>query len=350
MEVDFLLVGQGVAGTLLSYRLIEGGKRVHVIDQPQKNTCSRVAAGLFNPVTGRNLVKTWNADIIFPEIVPLYTRLEKELKVKFLHKRRIYRPFTSLTEQNDWMGRSSDEAFKPYINGIKSVSDFPEVHDPMGGLYVGQAGYVDMPVLLDRYARWLEERGQYSGEAFEEKELVFTESAVRYREIHARSLVFVNGMEATKSRFFTWLPLIPNKGEILVVKQSFLPSEIINRGVFRISLSDNTVRVGSTYNVRDLEPMPTEVGKKEILYRLEKLVHPPVEEVLEHAWGIRPTVSDRRPVLGKHPEVPDVYIFNGLGTKGVSLAPYYSKMMFNYLIFGNEPPEEVNLRRFFKYI
>src|SRR5690606_14851299 len=72
MEVDFLLVGQGIAGTLLSYRLIKNGKRVHVIDQPEKNTCSRVAAGLFNPVTGRNLVKTWHADQIFPEIIPFY--------------------------------------------------------------------------------------------------------------------------------------------------------------------------------------------------------------------------------------------------------------------------------------
>src|SRR5690606_16197559 len=155
MEVDFLLVGQGIAGTLLSYRLIKGGKRVHVIDQPAKNTCSRVAAGLFNPVTGRNLVKTWHADVIFPEIVPLYAQLEEELKVKFLFIRDLYRPFDSLKEQNDWMGRSSEQEYLRYVKGIKSTSSFHEVYDPQGGLFLGESGYVDMPLMLGCYTKWL---------------------------------------------------------------------------------------------------------------------------------------------------------------------------------------------------
>ncbi len=82
MEVDFLLIGQGLAGTVLSYRLVNSGKRVHVIDQASNNHCSRVAAGLYNPLTGRKMVKTWNADEIFPEIEPFYAQLEKVLDIK----------------------------------------------------------------------------------------------------------------------------------------------------------------------------------------------------------------------------------------------------------------------------
>src|SRR5690554_6593820 len=108
MEVDFLLVGQGIAGTVLSYRLIEAGKKVHVVDMAEENNCSRVAAGLYNPVTGRKMVKTWLADQIFPEIEPFYQELEETLNAKFIYSRPVYRPFSSIEEQNEWMGKSSD--------------------------------------------------------------------------------------------------------------------------------------------------------------------------------------------------------------------------------------------------
>ena len=350
MEVDFLLVGQGIAGTSLSYRLINSGKRVYVIDQAGKNTCSRVAAGLFNPVTGRKLVKTWNADLIFPEIVPFYSRLEEELQVKFLFSRNVYFPFASLNEQNEWMGRSVEEEYKSYIKEVKTTSSFHEVHDPYGGLFLDQSGYVDMNLMLSHYAIWLEEQGLLSNAAFEEDELEVTAKGLQYKDIRAQSIIYANGMGAVESRYFHWLPLKPNKGEILEVKQKFTPEDIINRGVFRITLPNNTIRVGSTYNVLDLEPNPTDEGKKEILYRLGKLVDLPVEEILEHKWGIRPTTMDRRPILGKHPDKANVYIFNGLGAKGASLAPYFSKLMMNCLIYEKEPPKEVNLSRFFKYI
>src|SRR5690554_1654655 len=109
MEVDFLLVGQGIAGTALSYRLLESGKKVHIVDAAEENDCSRVAAGLYNPVTGRKMVKTWFADHIFPEIEPFYHGLEETLKTKFIYNRPIYRPFSSIEEQNEWMGKSGDE-------------------------------------------------------------------------------------------------------------------------------------------------------------------------------------------------------------------------------------------------
>lgn len=350
MEVDFLLVGQGIAGTLLSYRLIKAGKKVHIIDQAEKNICSRVAAGLYNPVTGRKMVKTWQADLVFPEIEPFYMHLEWELKSRFLYKKAIYRPFGSLEEQNEWMGHSGEESYKTYIKAIKTSPAYKEVNDPYGGLFLNQSGYVDINNLLDCYALWLGERGMLSNEEFDEEDLKVSEKGIGYKGITARSIIYVNGMGAKKSKFFNWLPLIPNKGEILVVKQGFTPQEIINRGIFRITLPNKTVRVGSTYRVNDMSLEPTERAKDEILEKLEKLVNLPVEDILEHQAGIRPTTKDRRPILGKHPESSNVYIFNGLGAKGVSLGPYFSRKMFNLLIFGNEPQKEVNISRFFNYI
>lgn len=350
MEVDFLLVGQGIAGTLLSYKLIKAGKRVHVIDQAEKNNCSRIAAGLYNPLTGRKMVKTWNADVIFPEIEPFYIQLENELKIKILHTRSIYRPFGSIEEQNDWMGRSGNEDLKAYVKGIKTTSAYSEVNDPIGGLVLDQCGYVDITTMLDHYSLWLKDRGMLTNEAFDENNLIISTEGIFYKGITALSLVYANGMGAVESRYFSWLPLKPNKGEILVIKQGFTPEEIINRGVFRITLPNKNIKVGSTYNLQDLDLHPTEAAKVEILDKLEKLIPLPVEDIVEHKTGIRPTTMDRRPILGKHPEFGNVYLFNGLGAKGVSLAPYFSKVMVDFLLFKKEPPQEVNISRFFEYI
>jgi glycine/D-amino acid oxidase-like deaminating enzyme len=243
-----------------------------------------------------------------------------------------------------------DESFKMYIKEIKTTSSFQEVNDPFGGLLLGQSGYLDINTLLDHFALWLEEKGMMTREKFDESELHVLESGFVYKNIRAGSLIFTNGMGAVKSKFFHWLPLKPNKGEILVIEQGFTPHEIINRGIFRITLPNKTIKVGSTYNVDDLAVGPTEKAKGEILEKLQKLINLPVGKILEHKTGIRPTTMDRRPILGKHPENNNVYIFNGLGAKGVSLAPYFSKIMLNLLLFGNEPQKEVSISRFFKYI
>lgn len=350
MNVDFLLIGQGIAGTLLSYRLIGAGKKVYVIDQPEKNNSSRVAAGLFNPVTGRNMVKTWDADLIFPEIKHLYQQMEQALQCRFFHERLMYRPFASIEELNEWMGRSGEDEFKEYIHKVVSSSVFPEVNDPHGGVFLKQSGYVDMNTLLGRYAAWLKERGMLVNEEFDERKLVLTGEKVTYKDVSATSIIYVNGIEAKESRFFHWIPLIPNKGEMLVIKQGFAPEEIVNRGLFRIVLPNGRIMVGSTYYAGDSDLNPTESARQEMLEKLKKLIKLPIKEVMDQKVGIRPTTPDRRPLLGKHPIHPNVYIFNGLGAKGVSLAPYFSQVMFNLLVFENEPPKEVNISRFFKYI
>jgi glycine oxidase len=350
MEVDFLLVGQGIAGSLLSYRLIKAGHTVHVIDQPGNNNCSRVAAGIYNPVTGRNLVKTWLADEMFPEIEAFYRELEGELGGSFLHHKAIYRPFASVEEQNEWMARSGEDEFKRYIKRIKTSPSYVEVNDPFGGLLLGESGYVDINVMLDHFVFWLEKKGGISQEQLDENQLKVSEEGIIYKEINAKRLVYSNGMGALNSKYFQWLPLIPNKGEILVIKQDFTPHEIINRGVFRLTLPDTTIKVGSTYYPGDITEGPTDKAREELLEKLKNLVDMPVKEIVEHKFGIRPTTSDRRPILGKHPKYRNVYMFNGLGAKGVSLAPYFSKIMLDLLVVEKDPPKEVNISRFFKYI
>ncbi|GAB3649559.1 glycine oxidase ThiO [Echinicola sediminis] len=350
MEVDFLLIGQGIAGTVLSYRLIKAGKSVCVLDLPAQNNSSRVAAGLFNPITGRKMVKTWNADRLFPEILPLYNELEALIGKQLVYSKPIYRPFNSIEEQNEWMGKSIDEGLQPYLKEVRMHSLYKEVNDPFGGIMLQNSGYVDINTLLNGYTLWLKGQEMLREDAFAETALRKAGAFWEYKDIKAGALVYCNGLGAMKSPFFDWLPFAPVKGEILEMEDEFTPEEIINRGVFRITMPDNTIRVGSTYSWHDLDTGPTERAKQEIFERLDKIVPSQQKKVISHRTGIRPATKDRKPILGKHPKDDSVYIFNGFGAKGVSLVPYYSNIMFDLLMGKDEPEKDVNISRFFKYI
>lgn len=348
MEIDFLLIGQGIAGTALAYRLKQAGKKIRIIDQPTGNQSSRVAAGLYNPVTGRKMVKTWNADLLFPEIKPFYQELEEMTGERFLMEQNIYRPFLSVEEQNEWMGHSAEEGFLRYLEEIYTESQSTDLKDPYGGVLLKQSGWLKIPDFLEAMKSYFKE--DLVIETFEEEELAFENELWQYKDFQAKALIYCNGLGAMQSRFFGFLPFAPVKGEILEVKQAFCPDYIVNRGVFRVHLGEGIHRVGSTYTKHDLDQGPTESAKSEILERLEDLVKLPIEGIVSHKTGIRPATRDRKPFLGKHPKADSVYIFNGFGAKGVSLVPYFSKFMCDYLLGKTSIAKEVDIARYFNYI
>lgn len=348
MEIDFLIIGQGLAGTALGYRLEQEGRQILLIDQPSNNQSSRVAAGLYNPVTGRKMVKSWMAESLFPEIEPFYTKLEQECGRKFLVQKSIYRPFLSVEEQNEWMGHSSDPSIGMFVSRIFTESQYPEMRDPFGGVLLRMSGWLDINELLDGMSGYF--GGRLMQENFDENMLQKVGNGWRYKEVLAKNIIYCNGLGASKSRFFSYLPFAPVKGEILEVEQDFDPDFIANRGVFRVPLGNGVYRVGSTYTWHDLDVGATETAKNEILSKLLDLVRVPVDSVTSHKTGIRPATKDRKPFLGKHPKEESVYIFNGFGAKGVSLIPYFSNMMAGFLTKSEPIIAEVDIARYFKYI
>jgi glycine/D-amino acid oxidase-like deaminating enzyme len=345
MEVDFLLIGQGLAGTALSFRMVEKKLRFIIYDTPSGNLSSRVAAGLYNPVTGKKMVRTWLADQLFPEIEPFYQSIEGFLGEKFLIRKSIYRPFLSIEEQNEWMGHSGDPLLQPYFQKIYTEERYTEVVNPFGGIMLKNSGYLDIPKLLDAYAQKMIHGGMLRQEHFEEDALQVDVGGIIYKDIRAKGIIYCNGLGALQSKYFGNLPFAPVKGEIMDIEQEFYPEEIINRGVFRISLPDGRHRVGSTYSWHDLDSGPTERGKNEILEKLDKLLKIKEKKIIRHVHGIRPATKDRRPFLGKHPSFKNVYIFNGFGAKGVSLVPYFSKVLIELLLEGKEPEIVANIIR-----
>jgi len=213
-RVDFLIIGQGLAGSMLAMELMRSGAIVHVIDDRPVSNSSRVAAGLFNPITGRKMVKTWLADEIFPLIGPFYSGLEKTLGVQIYYPRPMYRPFFSIAEQNDWTGKMADPAYSHYVSGIHQSSlGLDEVEDPFGGLMLNYTGFVDLPTLLDAVHFHLVGLGSYSHELFDVEKLDAENK--EYPGFAYDRLIFCEGTEAAKNHFWELLKFNLVKGEVL---------------------------------------------------------------------------------------------------------------------------------------
>lgn len=346
-EVDFLIVGQGIAGSLLAYELIKRGQKVVVLDRAQpERSSSFAAAGLYNPITGRKMVKTWMADELFPRIVPYYEELEKVLQSSFHQAMPIYRPFVSIEEQNDWHGKSATEMYAPYINKIYTESIAGEnVIDPYGGLSLNFTGFVDLPKALNAIKAFLRGKGMYEVELFQHQNVESGKDGVTYQNWVAKAIIFCEGTGVEENPYFNGLRMRPVKGELIDIKTDFNPNQIVNRGVFMIP-RDGAIRVGSTYDNQDSSWQPTAEGSSMIEDKLGKLYQGPYE-VIGASAGIRPATFDRRPFLGLVENQSGIGIFNGLGTKGVSLAPYFAPMMADFLLGKQEILPDVNVNRGF---
>ncbi|MBL0742417.1 NAD(P)/FAD-dependent oxidoreductase [Chryseolinea lacunae] len=343
-SVAYIIVGQGLAGSAVALQLLRQGKRILVIDQPSRNTSSRIAAGLFNPITGRKMVKTWMADSLFPYLFNFYREAESLTARKFFHPMPLYRPFHSIEEQNEWMGKSATPAYAPYIEKITTGSTYPNVNDPYGGLLLQQCGYVDTTTYTAAVGELIAREGILLQEDLDENALTIGQGVVRYRDVEAGGIIFCNGVHTTP--WFNWLPVKPLKGEAIRIRASFDEHVILNRGVYMVPTGEpGAWRVGATYDFQNSGPGVTESARKELHDKINELVHFPVD-VTGQEWGVRPTTPDRRPLLGKHPENDSVFVFNGMGTKGVSLAPYFSEVLIQALQNMKPLNKEVDIERY----
>lgn len=348
MKSDFIIVGAGIAGVSLAVRLEEAGKKVVLIADPNQKMASKVAAGLMNPIVFKRVSLSWRTKECLDEAQLFYRSLEQKFNSEFFVSNDLLRIHGGDDERKTWIEKSKEQEYKNYLGEQVDLKNYPFLKAPFGVSLIKGAGFIKSEVFVDSARQYFKSKEMLIEERFKHDLLQVKPNGITYREYTADKLIFCEGASAERTGLFTELLFKIAKGEVLTIHADGLPEHIYNGKVYAVPLGDSKFKVGSTYAWDQEDEEPTEEGKAEIIEKLKGFLNHPFE-VLEHTAGFRPTVKDRRPLLGMHPILSSVGVFNGLGTKGYLLAPWLSRIMANHLLYNSELPDEVKLTRFKKF-
>ncbi len=342
-KVDFIIVGQGIAGTLLTHFLRKAGQSVVVIDANHQGSSSAIAAGIINPITGYRFVKSWLLEELLPFAKETYGDLANHIGQTFYQDREVLRILFSAGEENDWLARTAQEGWSKYVKDNEDWQKWEGVAFPgfsQGVLYGAQ---VDVGALIKVYQKELRSQNLLIAESMDFDKLQIKSAEVQYGKVIAKNIVFCEGYRGQNNPWFSYLPFEVAKGEALVIKLDQIQAQrILKHKIILAPLGQDLYWVGSNYEHQPKDDLPSDRGRDFILKKLQKVLKTPFQEI-EHLAAIRPATFDRRPFLGRHPEHSVLAIFNGLGAKGSSLAPYFAKQLCDHLLTGKVLHPEVDI-------
>lgn len=345
--IDYLIVGCGLAGISFSEIALKNNKSILVIDD-NSQVSSRVAGGLYNPVILKRFSEVWKAEEQLILMEDFYNQIELKLNTKVNFKLPILRKFFSIEEQNNWFAASDKPLLAPFLSTKLIFNKFAGIYSPYDYGEVLHTGYVDTALLLDKYQDYLLKNNLLLKEAFDYSELIVNDDYLEYKKYKAKNIIFAEGFGLHANPFFQDLPLDGTKGELFVIKAPELNLDVIvNTSVFILPMGNGLFKVGATYNWKDKTDLPTEEGKAELVDRIKEIINCDFE-IISHFGGVRPTVRDRRPIIGTHNKHKSLHILNGLGTRGVMLGPAMAKDLFYFIENKIELDPVVDIKRFYK--
>jgi glycine oxidase len=348
---DYIIVGQGLAGTLLAHFLMAEGKKIALIDNDTEGGASRIAAGLINPVTGRRIVKSWRIDDILPFAKKTYQSIENQYLISLWQDINIVRTLKNAEDENEWQMRRTWQGYSDYCLEKADPSVFESyIQDFYGYGEITQSAQVDIPFLIHFFKNYFIQNSLYFKEKLDYNALIFKENHVFYKEIQASKIIFCEGAQGALNPYFQYLPFNLDKGELLIIRvfktKSF--NKVFKNNVSIVPLkTENTYWVGATNEWNSTHDKPTESKKQLIINELRDILKCDFE-ILDHQAAIRPTVRHRRPMIGFHPQYPQMAIFNGFGTKGASLIPYWANHFKDVLLYNTPLEKDVNIDVFAK--
>jgi glycine oxidase len=346
IHTNILIIGQGIAGSLLAWELWKRGADFLVMDDPHPATSSRVAAGLFVPLVFRTLKPVENIDNYFGSMEATYKEIEMALGEKIFHTLGSVR----LIPQNEfhlWEKALNTEA-GAFIKSINNPIHIKGIKREYAIAVIEPSGYLDVSEFINAITDWLKVNNRYLTGRVDYQSIKLKNGTVVINDlVQAEKVVFCEGAAGFQNPFFKHAGFSPNKGEIIEITAPRLSIDTIIRGeVFILPMGNDKFKVGATYSHDLSTDQPTQAGLRELTSKLEKMIDVPYQ-VLSHTAGIRPGIKDRKPLLGSHPEYPELCIFNGLGSRGVLYGPYYARLMAGYLTRETDLlPGEVGVGRY----
>lgn len=350
-SVDFIIVGQGIAGSCMAITLIKSGYSVCVINNSTLSTCSQVAAGIWNPIVFKRLTKSWLIDEAFPDLISFYNDCEQLFDSKIVYHRQIIKPFTEEQEKVLWEKKveSVNNPISYLDSNIYHDLKIDENHAVKTYSKVLNAGNIDVSKFLNQTENYILKQQYYLSETVDFNLVSILPNEVTYKNITAKNIIFCEGHLISNNPFFNWIPLKPAKGEVLTIHSEhiLLENDIYNKGFFVLPLGNNLYKVGATYQWDVLNDAPTDAAKQELIRKINSVITTPFK-IINHQAGVRPSVTDRRPVIGNHPLHQNAFVFNGFGTKAVMLAPYFANHLISFITNNTPINPEVTANRFYK--
>ncbi|MFY0629804.1 MAG: FAD-binding oxidoreductase [Flavobacteriaceae bacterium] len=346
MKVDYIIVGLGLAGLAFAEKLIQANKSF-VVFEDNSQTSSLVAGGVYNPVILKRFTPVWNAKSQLEKALPFYKSLEQKLSIQLDYQFSTRKIFKSIEDQNNWFIASDKPVLVDFMNPNISHKEIHGIKGDYGSGEVLRTGRIDTLALVNAYREYLKSFKCIQFEKFEHEKIVFlNEGGIHYKNIQTKKIVFCEGYGIKQNPFFNELPLQEAKGELLIIHAPELNIDfLVKSTLFILPLGDDLYKVGATFNWKDKTSIPSEEGKKELIEKLEKVLSVPYT-VIDQSAGIRPTVKDRRPLVGVHPKHKELLVLNGLGTRGVMIAPSMAEELYQHTEFGNVLDTEINSNRF----
>ncbi|MBT8310273.1 MAG: FAD-binding oxidoreductase [Flavobacteriaceae bacterium] len=345
MEVNYIVVGAGLAGIAFCEQLRQNKKSYLVFDDATQQS-SKVAGGIFNPVVLKRFTACWKAHELLHVSEPYYQHLEKYLNVKLVHEMPISRILNSIEEQNNWITASDHPILSRYLSSIITPNKNVNVNAKHGFGQVKGTGRIDTEALVEEYLKKLTSDKRLHNRTFDYQEMECTGKTICYQDIKADNIVFADGFGLKNNPIMDYLPLRGSKGEYLTIRSSELELDHIVKGpVFIIPLGNDNYLVGATYNNMDKTNTITESAKEELITKLRKMILCDFK-IIDQVAAIRPTVKDRRPLVGCHPEHNNIWALNGLGTRGVMASPYCAAQLFQYIENSKALDPEIDINRY----
>lgn len=341
---DTIIVGQGLAGTTLAWRLRDAGQRVLIIDADEEVTSSKIAAGLITPITGKRLTLSWRYDEFLPVASRFYRDVETRTGQHFFFERTAVRLFKSDYERAKWRERLEEDDFErhlvlPQPNPLL----VPETSDDGEDGFAMHAAQLDVAAYLEASRTALD----YEPFALDwRSDVEFGASDVQVGAHRCLQLISCEGFAAARNPYFSWIPFNCAKGDILTVRfhRPIAPQSLHKDIWIAPTIERDIFRVGSTYDLDNLNNVPLPAAREEIESKLRNFLKVPYT-VIDHRAAVRPIIFQSKAVIGLHPKQKRLGLFNGLGSKGSLLAPWYAKEFADLLVHQIPLPEEMDLQK-----
>lgn len=345
---DFIIVGAGLAGVTFA-NILEKNNKSFCIITDNSQIASLVAGGVYNPVVLKRFTPVWRANEQMDLLDSFYDEIEKKINKKIIIPIPILRKFASVEEQNNWFSASDKQVLSSYLSSEIISEKNRHIQAPFGFGKVLQTGRLDVKTYLQECTKLWKDESIFHQRRFNYEELKVSSDKIDYQTISAKNIVFCEGYGIVKNPYFNYLPMKPCKGETLTFYAPDLClEEIVKSDGVILPIGDNFYKIGATYEWEDLSDTITEKAKNELLEKLNKLISCRYE-IVEQEASVRPTVADRRPLVGKHPDYDNMWILNGLGTRGVMNAPFVAKNLYEMVYENKLIDREMNVERYRKY-